>query len=406
MKDIDTSAFYALIPSLEPLRISDYLASEGWTLVERREGLLEYWEEPCSHNDPQGEKCTYLLPLSYGIRNFERRLVEFLVELADFYECNADGVKERLIDRDWDAVLVRILSQERSDSIGLFEARGVLEAGLKLVELSALYTANPNRSFSGPKGKVVNSFMRDYVLLGHTKPGSFVFPIFSVANPVDGEIGSFSREVMKNLASGLRGARSILKGEVRDAGQGNRKFELALLNTVEKLSKMPGATSFDISFLWASARPAPPEIPRRPIEFDADMLESPLSGGRIREAATVMSIESAVERAVERRVSDSSNSITARGPIVALGIDDRWSEGRESSHFIVIRLSEGEGLRDIRVPVTEGQFDRALEARKSRMPVVVEGALSRDGEARYTRIVFPSDSVRLELPSEFDEKSN
>lgn len=123
MKDIDASAFYALIPSLEPLRISDYLASEGWTLVERREGLLEYWEEPHSYSESEGEQYTYLLPLSYEIRNFERRLVEFLVELADFYDCNADGIRERLIKRDWDAVLVRVLSQEKSDSIGLFEAR-------------------------------------------------------------------------------------------------------------------------------------------------------------------------------------------------------------------------------------------------------------------------------------------
>lgn len=206
---------------------------------------------------------------------------------------------------------------------------------------------------------------------------------------------------MENLARGLRGARSILKGEARDKGQENRKFELALLNTVEKLSKLPGSTSFDISFLWASARPAPTEVPRRPIGFDADMLESPSSSGRIRETATAMPIEPAVGR----RASESSNDITSRGPIVALGIDDRWSEGRESSHFIVIRVSEGEGLRDIRIPVNEGQFDRALEARKSRMPVVVEGALNRNGEVRYTRIVFPSDSLRLELPSEFDEKS-
>ncbi|MFH8855113.1 hypothetical protein [Streptomyces rochei] len=402
MKDIDTSAFYALIPSLEPLKISDYLASEGWTLMERREGLLEYWEEPRSPSESQSEKLTYLLPLSYEIRNFERRLVEFLVELADFYECDADGIRERLINRDCDAVLVRVLSQERSDSIGLFEAKGVLEAGLKLVELSALYTANPKRSFSGPKGKVVNSFMRDYVLLGHTKPGSFVFPIFSVANPTDGDIGSFSREVMENLASGLRGAHSMLNGEARDTGQENRKFELALLNTVEKLSKLPGSTSFDISFLWASARPVPPEVPRRPIGFDADMLESPLAGRRIRETATAMSIESAAER----RESETSNTVTVRGPIVALGIDDRWSEGQESSHFIVIRVSEGEGLRDIRVPVNEGQFDRALGARKSRLPVAVEGTLGRNGEAHYNRIVFPSDSLRLELPSEFDEKSN
>ncbi|MFE0739167.1 hypothetical protein [Streptomyces sp. NPDC058855] len=402
MKEIDTSAFYALLPSLDPAQISNYLDSEGWTLTERREGLLEYWQEPHTDDHRQGEEYEYLLPLSYKIRNFERRLVEFLIELADFYECNADGIRERLVTRDWDAFLVRVLSQDRSNSVGLIDATGVLEVGLKLVELSALHTVNPERSFSGPKGKVVNSYMQNDVQLGHTEPGSFVFPILSVANLSDGWNGSFGRQVMENLANGLSGVHSIAVGEAGADDPDIQKFERALLNTIQKLSKIPGCASFDVSFRWGSTGNAPLGIPRRPINFDAEMLESLHRPAPIADVGHTVSIPSTTEH---RRL-EPSDRVEVRGPIVALGVDDRRNRALSSSYFIVIRVIEDEALRDIRVSVNEAEFHRALEARKSRMPVVAEGTLSRDGEMRYSIIDFPSGSPSLKLPDRLDRRSN
>ncbi|GAA0455472.1 hypothetical protein ACFQ2B_39510 [Streptomyces stramineus] len=383
MNNFDVSDFYELVPSLSPSQVSSYLESQDWVLLERQDGLLEYWSDPVSSSNPEEDASPYLLPLSRNIRKFERRFAEFLADLAEFYDCDAQGLMARITQHGWDVLLIRINEAGAGGSVGLMRATKILQAGLDMIKFAALYTSNPQRSFHGPRGEVVNSYLQRGVRLGHTEQGSFIFPILSAAR-CTGAQGAFGRRVMENLAAALHDVHLALEGggpgtPHREGPPGSRwQLESALRDKIAGLADSLEFTSFDLSFRWDSQTPLGIEPPQTAMTFDFEMLSQV-------QADMEISMEGLRRLAVERSVPVSEVSVASEvsGYVASVGIrSGRTSGPREMPHFVAIRTALYEERSEIRIAVDEKQYRDALTALRKGFPITVVGVISGSGDER------------------------
>ncbi|MGW0084457.1 hypothetical protein [Streptomyces sp. NPDC003393] len=400
MSQTEIDVFYKLASSLDPLQVSGYLEAQGWDLLERHEAFLEYWLEPGHRNDPERETSPYLLPLDISMRNFQRRFVEFLTELADYYECSAEQLGERLREKLWDAFLIHLTEDgANQNSIGLALAGSAMQVGFNLVRISALYTANPWRSLrgGGARGATVNRYLSESVRLGHTERGSYVIPILSVAHGAGDSSSQFGRRVFENLAKGLQRISQLpamLEGARGEQSGSAGHFEVALVHAMRAFNSLPQAFTFDLSFRWAARRGLPPDIPRKSISFNPEMIHmlSELTHAdqliEHEEASLATGMASYGSRPMIAAAHDLAE---LTGKVIAFGTDDRQIRSFGSPYFVVVRGEFQSEIADIRVVVSEEEYDLAIRSREQDESVTASGYFSNgpagwhlEGELRFS----------------------
>ncbi|MEU1004416.1 hypothetical protein [Streptomyces tibetensis] len=403
-KELDPGAFRFLIPSLPPTRISSFLESCGWALVERREGLLEHWEEPHGHS-PQ--RRTYLLPLNREMRDFDRRFAEFLAELAQHFECNAAQLAQLLTSEDWDTLFLRTNSTGREDSVGLAQAANILSVGMRMLELSALHTANPQRfTRRGTRSVRVKDYLRDGLLLGHTERGSYIFPIYSRVEEWGSGSTPFGRHVVVNLARALDRVRSW--PELHERGEEDPRFDLEVAKALQPLTSHHTFESLEISFQWAPSQELPADIPDNPLVFEMPTIRAvtqsaasqqrtpPPAGDRISKerSGKLPPSPPRMTRSSKRATTASEGSrISITGYVVAIGIDDRDRHRTGSPYFVVVRAAENE----FTIPVTREWYDFAVHARDSGQVLTATGTLGGDDDTGvlYGAVVRSGDRTEI-----------
>ncbi|MGX5397158.1 hypothetical protein ACWLMY_35520 [Streptomyces anulatus] len=374
-KKVFPRAFRSLAPSVPAEQISGFLEYSGWDLVERRDGLLEYWREPSAHRPEEGH--VYFLPLNSVMRDYDRRFRECLAELADHFGDTPSQFIRRINEINWDRLFFRMTHVEHEDSAGLLRASETLSVGMKMLELSALYTANPRRrSWGGNRSALVKHYLAEDVRLAHTERGSFVFPIISRIRQDGGPDMPFGREVMTNLSRGLeRISRWPEEGSLEEE---SLAFDVALARTLGTLGHLGELESLDISFQWAPAHGLPQRVPQRSLDFSTSNIQE------ISVLAQSPSMPSfdipGIEHALNRRTVTAAPAIPSRtrvsGTVIAWGMDDRNSERGESPTFVFLRTAIG----DVRMPVSEEEYNFALRAREDGRGVTAIGRLmERDG---------------------------
>ncbi|WP_203733116.1 hypothetical protein, partial [Streptomyces sp. SID12501] len=164
---------------IPPGNVSRYLHAQGWDLIDRREGLLEEWAEPAGPNGESNSEI-HLLPINDEYRDFGRRFVEFLSAVGNYYEIDAHELYRRIHVESVDVLLLRLSRAEGpGDSVGIGAASGALNVVHRMLKMSARYTASPFSEFTGRMKPEASNYMKNHVSLGHTRRGSFVFPILS-----------------------------------------------------------------------------------------------------------------------------------------------------------------------------------------------------------------------------------
>ncbi|WP_159046804.1 hypothetical protein [Streptomyces sp. NRRL F-4707] len=382
--EFDPSAFRILIPSLSPSLISRFLDHSGWVLTARHEGLAEYWTEPESDQPPA------LLPLNMDMRDFDRRMAELLAELGRRFEDDAAALLRRIDRINWDVLVIRTGDMNHEDSVSIVHATKLLDVGMEMVRRSALYTLNPNRSSWGKKqSHRVTDYLQKSVRLGHTERGSFIFPILSRVE-VRGDDGSaFGRQVMSNLAQALSTVHHWSTGGTWQQSE-TSLFDIAIAKPLISVAEDPSLHRVNISFRWSPTLSAPPPSSSFSLDFDA------LTMNAAREAIRELEASQSAASDTRTRVFDDPAPVSRgwvthtprhalpatnppskqiSGHVVSIGVDDR----DETPHFIVLRGTHG----DVRVLVTEADYDFAMRARAEGQQVTAEGELL-DREGRRT----------------------
>ncbi|WP_328674945.1 hypothetical protein [Streptomyces sp. NBC_00343] len=390
----EPGAFRALIPSVSPSLISDFLGQSGWTLAERREGLAEYWTEPDSSDGP-GDRYTVLLPLDEEMRDFKRRLAELLAELGAHFNDDASQLFQRISRMSWDALIFRTESVDTDDSVSLVYATKMLDVGMEMMRLSALYTFDPHRSSrSRKKSSRVRDYLQEDVRLGHTERGSFIFPILSRVGAGNDSGSTFGRHVMANLAQSLERIHRWSDDATRFRNE-TPPLDLAIAKQLASVTRAPGFDRLNVSFRWAAILSDPPVSSRVPLVFDTQAIVTAREiTRRLQEPQRTRPVDEITRDPVDRPAGSrgwSSHAprppaLTTRVPearvsgrVISLGLDDRSTERGESPYFIVLQTAEG----DVWVSVTEEEHDFALRARADNESVTAVGAVT-DQDGRRT----------------------
>ncbi|NEB39505.1 hypothetical protein [Streptomyces sp. SID14515] len=375
-KKVSPSDFRSLAPSVPAAQISGFLEYSGWDLVEQRDGLLEYWRDPVAHRPEEGH--VYFLPLNSTMRDYDRRFREFLAELADHFGDTPSQLIRRINEISWDRLLFRMTHVEHDESAGLFRASETLSAGMKMLELSALYTANPRRrSWGGNRSALVRYYLAEDVRLAHTERGSFVFPILSRIRQDSGPDTPFGREVVTNLSRALERI-SQWPEEERAPGEETLAFDAALARALSPLGHLGQLESLTISFQWAPVHGLPQHVPRHSLDFSTPRIQAIST---LAQSPSMPSFDiPGIVHAPGRRTVTATRAVPSRsrvsGPVIAWGMDDRNRERGESSTFVFLRTSFG----DVRMTVSEEEYDFALQAREDGRAVTAVGRLvERDG---------------------------
>ncbi|TJZ99709.1 hypothetical protein [Actinacidiphila oryziradicis] len=407
MSQAEIDAFYTLASSLDPHRISDYLDAHGWHLLERQEGLLEYWSEPGYEGGPGEETSPYLLPLNNLMRNFQRRFVELLSELADYYDCDAEQLRRRLRNSDWDAFLISLPQRRSDDSIGISLATCALDVGFRLIRTAALYTVNPARSLhgGGARNRTVKRYLSEQVHLGHTESGSFVIPILSAVGERAGENSRFGRHVLENLAGALQRINQLSDAYDGSGAPGGRvetpgNFEIALSRVLQRFHDFPEVETFDLSFRWSAWGFLSQETPRQSISLNLNAIR--LVDALAVQVDVVESVDplSPPPMGLAKRVSErpASSPTEITGSVVAFGVDDRQVQTTGSSFFIVVRGEvRGESV-DARISVSEEEYELALRSREFGEPVTALGYFSNGPAGRMLNAQLRFSARTRSLP--------
>ncbi|MFF2201150.1 hypothetical protein [Streptomyces sp. NPDC058145] len=402
-----TDDFYALASLIPPSRTSRYMHAQGWDLVDRREGLLEEWAEPVEL-DGEDDSEIYLLPINSEFRDFERRYVEFLKAVADYYAIDAHELSHRLRLGDTDVLLFRISGdRDLRDSVSLDEAGGVLSVAHRMLKASARYTASPGKELTGRMRPQAAHYIRNHVALGHTRQGSFVFPILSGPRVSEREAASFARRVVENLAIGLWRVQSIAGDRHSAVRDEFAPLVVALADSVHRLSAVSGLQAVEISFRWAPDRGTPVRIPDRGITLKPDAIRQlGMTGPRVREILAGNYdgpfVAGALGGSKVRPASSAAPALPAveytevRGQVVALQIDDRRIADWGTRYSIVLRSGVDDAVFDVQIPVSERDYERAAEARGRGIAVTAMGSLIRvdSGALLEGEVLFDGEPSR------------
>ncbi|MCQ8190619.1 hypothetical protein [Streptomyces rugosispiralis] len=382
--------FYTLASIIPPDQVSQYLHAQGWDLFDSRDGLLEEWAEPTA---PEGESESeiHLLPMNVTYRDFRRRFVEFLAAVANYYEIDAAELSHRIRVESADVLLFRLShDDDHSDSVGIDEANGVLRVAQRMLAMSARYTASPGKEFTGRMRPEAREYVAKHVSLGHTRKGSFIFPILSGPRSGRGPGALFARRVMENLAVGLHRVQSLPDAAYPAVSDEFAPLVIALADSLQAFSKVPGFQLVDISFRWASGRKITRGIPDRPITLESEIIDRiALSGTRAREfLQSRLGDSNRFELMATRRMADRpapapslppAETVEISGQVVALQIDDRRIEDWGSRYSFVLRSESRDEIFDVQIPVSESDYYAAVEARNSGVTTTAVGVLSRTG---------------------------
>ncbi|MFF5976947.1 hypothetical protein ACFY7C_36130 [Streptomyces sp. NPDC012769] len=393
---VDTRALRSLVPAVSASMISEFLRASGWLLADEREGLAEYWAAPGTRAE-EAEDEAVLLPLDEQMRDYDRRLVELLAALADYFDDDASQLEQRITAVGWDTLLFRVNHAGPRQSVPLTEAASLLNVGLEMLRLSALYTDNPHRTgWGGRPSSGVTGYLRDGVRLGHTRQGSFVFPVMSRIGPRHGAQQPFGRRVMVHLAEAL-GRVHTWAGHGADEAEDLPLFDAAIARSLRPLARAEDL-SLELSFRWAPTPLTAPSVPDRPLAFGLSAVRA-LVGEAQRAPQSARAPRSTqdpqpAERTIRRPVLTTTPARPVQdltGTVVAIGVDDRNTARGESPYFLVLHVRE----TDYVMAVSHAEYDYALRARAESRPVTARGKVGLE-EGRRT---IQGSLVRDQTPS-------
>lgn len=357
------AAYDEVAESLTPVAVSQYLAvTTPWELEVRQEHVREIWSLP----DASGR---ILLPLATDYVDFRERFSDALRALGRINKWGARELEQRIIATHADLFFVQLNQVQPGETIPLKQAEATIDAIYEMIKAAAITAAAPNRSQRGGRlPNVVSLFLDENVRLGHTKRGSFVFTVVSRLDNSFQPSESTStatapdplspRKVMETLARGLQTTRDLARGEATAALNEPAEWGLSagLLESLEEIAEPEGLRSLRFFFEWAATE-SKPDVGNEPILLEHSQVSELV---RVR------------EHLLHQEVRPHKETLV--GMVVALARDDEGLEADETGSVVLSAEVNGR-KRNVHMAMSGADHDRAIEAYKRKLPLIVTGDL-------------------------------
>lgn len=347
------------LAALAPDAIADWLREHGF----QRSGAYGDYGALFSRLR-EGEETELLLPTTNRVRDFERRMAEFLNDLAEAEKRAPRDLLADLSLAPFDVVKVRAFDADKLGSVRL--ARGInlhSEAEkIMVAAASSAASAAPRKVWRGKRSRAVDAYLGN-VRLGQTQKSSFVLTLLSPWNfhldeqpSFEFHDAAFGRRVTRTLGTALVAAQDA----VRKAGASGvapiveayqQGVSANLCSALGALARDAGG--IDLSVAWCPTRPEPDRVS---VRFDKD--DSPI----LLEAAKVLESQ------------EPEPGTRLAGLISGITEDIERFDGRA----ILQTLYEGKSRR---IPVEFGESDREtiFDAMKNKKFVRLVGDLVSKG---------------------------
>lgn len=347
----------AALQAVSPAALSAYARTAGWRKVETYG----------AHSDVYAaeELPEVILPRTERLGDYASvvsRLIAIFAEAAGRDELS---LYRDLVTADRDVVRARVIGADDGSltlNCGVELIAGardlVLAAACSLREAQPLFRLGANREAND---------LLDRIRLGQTEHGSFVVtlltpsvaPPFPTQFPQDDDFDDpLERRMTRRLFEALAATREAT--EKAAAGDGSAFAESVdkgvSANLCESLARLVDPfPALDISVAWARTRPiSPPRAVFRFARADAPILSEAARRFRGREPQPDTHLFGTVQR-LRREEEEAGGTIYLRTPI----------DGKNRSVAVVLKRSD---------------YDRAVQAHKEKLPMILQGDLERSGQ--------------------------
>jgi hypothetical protein len=346
---------------LKPEDVVRYLSSKGWRQAGDLNGRATIWE--LGRRDSE-----VVVPVSDRFRDFPQRMYEVVQTLAEVEERPEPEILRNLATPSTDRQYFRLFPDAPPGMIPAADAAEAFQ-GVRELFIAAAYAEHyPRAGFTLPNSKprVVQEFPEKALL--STAAGSFVIsaqvPLPSSDDTLFSTVDAFERRVLLRLRRALFSARAAAE-EASDQAE-LTPFEERTDDGVSKtlcqaLARFGGLDRnrpFEIEFDWADA--VPTRVPNAPVRFEGDQVS--------------MLAHAAEDLGRQPRTEPAQ----MRGRVRTMERD----HPREQGWVVVRGLLTVRGIsmnRQVWVPLSPDDYDRALRAHGQGLEVRISGSLTRTG---------------------------
>lgn len=362
--------------AVSPAALSAYARSAGWRKI----------EDYRAHSDVYAaeEMPEVILPRTRRLGDYASVVARLITTFAHAAGRDELSLYQDLMTADRDVLRVRVTETDGGSSVTLNHAVGLVSGARDLV-LAAACSLRESRPSYRPGASREAAELLEGIRLGQTGHGSFVVTLLTpVMSPPpstlfedhDDSGAPVERRMTRRLSEALAATRDATVRAT--AGNGTAFTESVdkgvSADLCDALVKLIGPfPTLDISVAWALTRPVGP--PRQEFRFgkaDAAVLGEAARRLRNRVPQPDAHLFGTVQRLM-RDEDETSGTIHVR----------TWIDGENRSVAVVLGKAE---------------FDRAIQARKERRPVILQGDLERSGrrwrllDARIDAIIDDEES--------------
>ena len=349
----------AALQAVSPAAIVAYAQSEGWA---RMETYGEHSDVYAADGLPE-----IIVPRTAKLGDYPQVVTQLISIFAEAASADAPAIYRDLVTADRDVVRIRAASADPDGSVSVQDGLQMVQGAHEILLAAACSLKNPQPLYRGGANKEASQFLKQ-ARLGQTEQGSFVVTLLTPAismpmqrplwNDMTAEESPLERRVTTRLAEALEAARmaseQVVGGEI-DAFQASveRGVSANLCDGIVMAAEPFSAV--EISLSWARTRPM--QKARNVTDFNDDDVV------RLREAArTFREREPRPDtelfgfiHLLKRPPADDDGSVTLRAPL----------DGQMQSVSATLKQSD---------------YDRAIQAHRSKYPVILTGDLERYGQ--------------------------
>ncbi|WP_157563490.1 hypothetical protein [Micromonospora chokoriensis] len=358
-----TDAVTAVSLFIGPDEISSYLARSGWN-VSASSRVAEIW----TSNRADSSDSELLVPRIVSAADFEIRRNILLQDLQSYEQRPGEDIRDEMSRQFVDVTDVSAGHKLDNSVFPLDAGHKLFYSAKKMVIAAAAATLKRRGYFGHSVPKRAREQARN-VLVGHTRPGSYVVPVITKARVPDAswdddrprlveevEELSYDRRMVVTLAKGLTALHELGVGSGteptnRDVYDGVREgISYELCDGVLRSLRDPTVQNFEVGFKWAPAVSLPLGV-RRSVVFPSESVP------RLRRIA----------RGLRKDIEDREQVIYGWVEVLSSKAEDVGGSVRV--HAIV-----GGKRRVIRMTLEREDYQKAVESHK-RCSVMVRGDL-------------------------------
>lgn len=347
------------LSAVSPAALVAYARSEGWV---RLETYGDHSDVYAADGLPE-----IIVPRTLMIGDYPQVVAQLIDIFADAASTDAPAVYRDLVTADRDVVRIRAVTADPDGSVSIEDGLQMVKGAHEILLAAACSLKNPQPLYRGGANKEASQFLKQ-ARLGQTEQGSFVVTLLTPAIPMpmqpallNGVISEESpaeRRITARLAEALEAARMASEqvvGGKTDAFQASVGLGVSANLCDGIVMAAEPFSAVEISLSWARTRPM--EKARNVTHFNNDdvvHLREASRTFREREPRPDTELFGFIHL-LKRLPADDDGSVTLRTPL----------DGQMQSVSATLKQSD---------------YERAIQAHKSKYPVVLTGDLDRYGQ--------------------------